>query len=112
MYFATATIILVVVAILFISVQPFKDSMSHFTTLNVSFVLLLALWYTCMIGTIESIKKPTQLVPLLLAMATITAILPLLYVSAIVLHWMYSQRKFGRNVITRLRAWKNGYDMI
>jgi hypothetical protein len=112
MYFTAAAMVLVLVAILFVTAQPFKDDVSHFTTINVSFVLLLALWYTCAIGSTESIMKQLQIVPLLFVMATVTTILPLLYVSAIVLHWMYSQRRFGTDVVTRLCAWKNGYNIV
>jgi hypothetical protein len=44
-----------------------------------------------------------------LSFIAMAVIFPLLCISAIVLHWMYSQRRFGRNLITRFRAWKNGY---
>ena len=108
-YFPTATMILVLVTLLYVTVQPFKNNTSHFTTINALFVLLLALLFTCyIIGTETSATERQPLIPLFLVVA-ITVVLPLLYISAIILHWMYSQRKFGTDVMAKLR---NGYDVI
>jgi hypothetical protein len=49
------------------------------------------------------------LIPIFLSFIAITVLFPLLYISAIVLHWIYSQRMFGRDIIVRFRAWKNDY---
>ena len=116
-YFPTATIVLVLVSLLFITVQPFKNNTSHFTTINALFVLLLALLFTCYIVGTETTAtvSPSEwqpLIPLFFVVAITTVVLPLLYISVIVLHWMYSQRKFGTDVIAKLRAWRNGYDVI
>ena len=112
-YFKIATMILAVVAILFVMVQPFKENFSHFTTINVFYVLLLALWYSCVIGTSgASFSDLQSLIVLYIVVATFTVIFPLLYISAIILHWIYSQRKFGMDVIAKLHAWRNGYDVI
>ena len=111
MYFQAATMILVLVALLFITVQPFKNITSHFTTINASFLLLLALLFTCYTE-ITARESPSEWISLFFVVAITTVVLPLLYISAIVLHWMYSQRKFGTDVIAKLRAWRNGYDVI
>ena len=112
MYFHIGAMILAVVAILFIAVQPFKENASHFSTINAFFVVLLALFHTCFIGGMESRLMKRSLIPLLFVLTIISVVLPLLYISAIVLHWTYSQRKFATNVIAKLRAWRNGYDVI
>ena len=117
MYFPIATMILVLVSQLFITVQPFKNNTSHFTTINALFVLLLALLFTCYIVATETTDtvSPSEwqpLIPLFFVVTITTVVLPLLYISAIVLHWMYSQRKFGTDVIAKLRAWRNGYDVV
>ena len=113
-YYTLATMVLKVVALLFIAVQPFKENASHFTTFNAFFVLLLALWHSCIMGLttsaayVQSLSQPY----LYQIMAITAAILPLLYISAIVLYWVYKQRKFGTDLISKLRAWRNGYDVI
>ena len=113
MYFPVATMILVLVALLFVTVQPFKYNTSHFTTINAFFVLLLALLHSCYITAMENTNGLSGWQTLLFFAMTISiVILPLLYISAIVLHWMYRQRTFGADVIAKFHAWRNGYDVI
>ena len=111
MYFPTAAMILVIITLLFVTVQPFKEDSSHFTTINICCMLLLALSYTSVTGavTVSSSQRHEQAQILYLFVMLVALILPLLYISAIVLHCMYSQRKFGTDVITELR---NGYEII
>ena len=111
-YYTLATMVLTIVALLFIAVQPFKENASHFTTFNAFFVLLLALLHGCMIGLTESIASAQSMVLPYNIMAITAAILPLLYISVIVLHWVCNRRKFRTNIISKLRAWRNGYDVI
>ena len=109
MYFHFSAMILSLVAILFFSVQPFKENVSHFTTINTFFVLLLAVWYTSVVGTMQSREKEQPLFKFYPVLPIMSAILPLLYISALTLHWLSGLRKFGRDIITSLRAWRNGY---
>ena len=112
-YFKTAAMVLAVVALLFVMVQPFKENTHHFATINAFFVLLLALLHTSFIGAIGAAFSAWQsLKALYLVVTTLTLVFPLLYISAIVLHWMYSQRKFGTDVMARIRSWRNGYDIL
>ena len=106
-YISYTTMVLAAVALLFITFQPFKQSTSYLTTINALFLLLLAVWYACYLGSMQSLLAAITLPYLFVAV--VSAILPLLYISAIVLHWMYGQKKFGTDVITKLRAWKSGY---
>ena len=110
MYFHFSSMILTVVALLFLSSQPFKKG--YLTTINASFMLLLALWCVCGVQLLHSRPMGHLLKLIFFATASIAEILPLFYISAIVLHWGYSRRKFGRGVITKLHAWRNGYSVI
>ena len=56
MYFPTASMILVMVSLLFVIFQPFKGNMNHFTIMNTFFLLLLALSYTCFVGFGRALK--------------------------------------------------------
>jgi hypothetical protein len=38
--------------------------------------------------------------------------LPLLCISAIVIHWMHRKRKFGSRFIHRMNAWRQGYKSL
>ena len=109
-YFPVATMVLVVVAMLYIILSPFKISMGKLTQLNVMFILLLALGYTSAIGC-SFVEEKNLLLPYL-GTLFIVAYLPLLYISAIILHWVYSNRTFGLNIMRRLKAWKHGYEAL
>jgi hypothetical protein len=39
-------------------------------------------------------------------------ILPLLCISAIVIHWMHRKGKFGLQLIRRMVAWRQGYKLL
>ena len=112
MYLPTVTMILVIITLLYVTVQPFKEDSSHFTTINICCVLLLALASTSVMGAVAASSSQghrQSLVVLYLVVIIVAFTLPLLYISTIVLHWMYNQRKFGTDVIAKLR---NGYEVI
>ena len=106
LYFLIATMVLVIVVMLFIALQPFKASKRKLTQLQIVFILLLAMGYTCGIGTSSELSAGVYVILLT------TAVLPLLYLSVIILHWGYTNRTFGVDVIRRLRAKKHGYEIL
>jgi hypothetical protein len=105
-YYPLAAVVLVVVVFLYIAVQPFRERVSHFTTINVLFILLLAELHVCSNGIVKS-EPPLQYVFLVNACLALT--LPLLYISALVLHWVYTHRRFRINIWSRIHAWWRGY---
>ena len=106
MYYPLATIVLVVIALLFMVIQPFKETKSHLSAVNVFFILLLALTYASLIGIQQSTKKFYNV---FIAIGCISGIFPLCYIAALIVHWMYSHRRFGSELIKRVVAWKHGY---
>ena len=103
-------ILFVLTIILLIVVQPFKRTLSQYTTITAMFLLLLALWYGFIIATERAsiIVMPESL----MCVGAIVGSLPLLYISGIVLHWIYRNRKFGSQLIQKLRAWRQGYEIL
>ena len=112
-FFTIATIVLVLVTILFIAVQPYKKNLSHFTYINATFALLLAFWFSGLLGVNQAkMKKPTLVLPLTW-IANIAQMTPLFCVSTIILYWVYRNRRFGMEVIRKLCAWRyNGYEIV
>ena len=108
-YFPIATIVLIIIALLLIILQPFKPSARKLTELHTMFILLQALGYTGAIGT-SSANGSLQLP--FLAILLSAAVLPLLYLSAIILHWGYTNRTFGWDVIRKLKAKRRGYEIL
>ena len=68
-----------------------------------------SLGYTGAIGT--SLAKGSLLLPFLAILLT-AAVLPLLYLSAIILHWGYTNRTFGWDMIRKLKAKRCGYEIL
>ena len=108
-YFPIATMVLVVIAMLFVNLQPFKSSMSKLMQPHIMFILLLALGYTSALGT--SLAKNSLQLPFLAIMLTVS-VLPLLYLSAIILHWGYTNCTSGVSVIRRFKAKRHGYETL
>jgi hypothetical protein len=106
MYFVVATVILCSAALLFINVQPFKESFSHISTINTCFALLLGVWFmSIVVNSINTLK-------VYLIIAGMAVFFPIFYISAIVLHWIFNHWKFGTKVIARIRARRRGYNAI
>ena len=95
MYYIIGSMCLVLFAILMINIRPFKISLNHYTDINVIFILFLALWYVTVTGIdIASVRKH-EIIWIFYVFSLTFGILPLLYISAIVLYWIFKHRKFG-----------------
>ena len=113
MYYPLATVVLVLFAVLFLLVQPFKQSKSHLTYANVIFILLLAQWYVVgLVGVPRTVRRDPGLLRLYLVVACIVGTLPLLFTSAAVLHWICSHRKFGLELMRKLQFRRDGYSAL
>ena len=78
-YVPIATIVLVIVAILYIILHPFKAKKRKLTHLHVMFILLLATSYICGIGMPSEVPDGAYN-----AILGTASVLPLLYVSVII----------------------------
>ena len=107
-YYPLATMVSVIAAILFVTVQPFKQHVNHFTC---TFLFLLAMFCICVVGDIMSPHLGITQLPFL-AMTVVVGILPLLYISSLSLHWIYSHQTIGTKILRRLQAWRHGYELL
>ena len=103
------TIAIILVALLFILAEPFKRNASHFSYEIIIFLILLALLCVSILGVIEADAKKTEILQLLYAIAVLTAISPLVYMSALILKWVYRNGRFSLVIVRRLQAWRRGY---
>jgi hypothetical protein len=109
MFYPMAAILLVLLAILLILLQPFKQKKRHLTYINVSFSLLLALWYIGLIGILKanhSLSKPYFVI------ASIAGVFPLFVTVATFLHWICCQSKFNLEIMRRIHFWRHGYSIL
>ena len=108
MFYVFSMIIVILIVILLITTQPFKDHLRGHCYINALFFLLLASWDMVAIGEVLSkLFRSNVVVYLFVGM---TSCLPLLYIFAIVLLWMYKNRRFGLGILHRL--WGRGYESL
>ena len=110
MYYITGSMCLVLFAILMLNIHPFKTDFSHYTDINAIFIILLASCYVTVAGIDIANFKRHKIIWMFYILVIIFAILPLLYISVIVLYWIFKHRKFGFELIRRMRALRQGYN--
>ena len=100
MYFIYVVIFIVTVIILLINFQPYKTFVSHYTVIDASFLILLSVLFTTFIGVnIFSFRNQYYLTrTILYGLATVTGIIPVIYVIILALHWIYSRWIFGKTL--------------
>ena len=95
MYFIYVVILIVAVIIVLINFQPYKTSVSHYTVIDATFLILLSLFFTTINGNnLNAFNGQKYLIVyqyIFSRLAFISCIIPIIYVISIVLYWMYSR---------------------
>ena len=104
MYFIYALLLIVVVLILLVNFQPHKSSVSHYTTIDITFLILLSLHYTSIIGVNITALKGQQYLYLIFILAFLSGFIPIIYLIFITLQWMYLRRKWSGRFLTKVRT--------
>ena len=102
MYFIYVVVLIVVVIIVLINFQPYKTSVSHYTVIDASFLILLCLFFTSINGNNVTSNNGQRYLNIFNGLSTVTCIIPIIYVIFIVLHWMYSRWTFGKTTLIRV----------
>ena len=113
-FFKFSSMVVVLCVIFMTVVQPFKKESKHLYT-NSVFMLLLAMLYILSL-TINNhlIEQPPYVyyTNAVAVLTTVVAVLPLLYLSALIVHWLYSHRRFSGELVRALQAWRHGYQTL
>ena len=113
LFYPYAAMVLVITVMITIVADPFKTHLNHLSSIMAIFILFIAALYTCAIGLNMAVTK-NNFVTLNMFQFTIivVAVLPLFYISILILRWIFSHRKFGLNFIRGVNAWRQGYKEI
>ena len=103
-YFIYALLLIVVVLILLVNFQPHKSLVSHYTTIDITFLILLSLHYTSIIGVNITALKGQQYLYLIFILAFLSGFIPIIYLIFITLQWMYLRRKWSGRFLTKVRT--------
>ena len=102
-----AVIIIFIFVMILITVKPYKLAYAHFIKFDVTFLLLLALFYLSMISIDVSSIKDHRLVHASYYLTVVFGVVPLLYVILVMVYWIISKRNHGPDLIRRfLATWR------
>ena len=104
--FPLLSMVLVLSAIAVITLEPFKSGLSHFSNQLVIFILFLVSFILCIMGgtlyvTVVSVR--TSNIVIFSFLLSVVGIVPLLYISILILAWLMRHRKFGFEIAKRIR---------
>ena len=102
--------LLVAFSILMFTIQPFKSTMTDYCETNATFMLLLALFYTCIIGRDMAGSRNHENIEPFQILIAVSSLIPLCY-NYLSLMWIFKRRRFSLELVQRLRAWRHGYDL-
>ena len=99
MYFVYANIILVTVAIIYITIQPFKKTTVKYPVSDTVFLLLLSVMYVASLGyNVGSLQRHKYLPGAIIMIGAISGYFPLIYTLYLISHWIFSRRKFMKRL--------------
>ncbi len=110
-----APCVLVLTTVFLLQFQPFKDNLKSNININITFCIILSLNHvctlgTCMIGTqIEVFTRTNNLYFFFSIINFVAAFMTIVYITIIILHWIYNRRNFSVELFRRVEARLAGY---
>ena len=104
MYFVYTVIILISVIILLLNFDPYKEVVKHYTVIDAFFMIFLSIFYVSLLGVNVADIQANHYKISFLIMSALVAIVPVIYISVIALHWIYSQRKWGKQLLLNIKS--------
>ena len=109
-FYQSGAMALVITAIITIVADPFKTHLSHHSSIMAIFVLFIAALYACALGfNMAETKNNFVTSNMFQLLIFLVAVLPLLYISVLILRLIFSHRKFCFDFIRRANVWRQGY---
>ena len=106
MFFVYAAMVSTLWLLLLININPFKKNVSSYLLTHSVFLVFISLFYISILSiNIGSMEEHVYL-PILNVFVMFSPFATVLYVFYIMLHWIYSRRKFGRELFRTVTCWK------
>ena len=109
LYFPIAVLVVLLLIILVSNIQPHKTAVGHNTTIDITFYCLLALYFTAVDAANIASIKAWFFTQVCYIVSAIIACFPLLYTSCLSIHWIFARRRWGKKLISWVKAWCYGY---
>ena len=107
-----SAIFYMLLVLLIINIQPFKPQVSHYSKINAIFFTFLSINMITLTGFDTATTKFQQFVPVFYFLVCITGIIPILYILALIFHWILSRGKCVARLVNRTRTWRSGYSSL
>ena len=102
MYFIYAILTCVLLLMLLVNVNPFKKSVYTYQHVDSVFIVFLSLFYISILGIDIGGMKQHVYLPVKNIIALFSPFATMLYVLYIILHWICSQRRCGRELFSSI----------
>lgn len=106
LYYSLGAGVLILAAFIYAVVQPYKSAYSHYTKINVAFLLLLGFQYAMIAGSDTATIKDPHLKHLFYVLASSCCVIPLVYISVVVVHRLGKRLKFKQPMVQIFREWR------
>ena len=105
LFYGAAVLVFIPLVIAIVVVQPYKPRLSTYNVVDSVLVLLLAL--TCATAVCIDLagQEAHRWLKFSILHAFIVAVVPLIYISVVTLHWMCSRRPCWQRMIGRVHGW-------
>lgn len=94
LFYSVATTVLIVLAILIVTVQPYKKQYAMYNKLDAIMALLQAMWCTSVLCINFSVIKGRYFLKFSMVVCGIFSVLPLFYITFVIFHWFYTKSCF------------------
>ena len=103
-FYAVVILVLIGIAMLIIIVQPYKAKFSSYNVVDSVLVLTLAMWCGTAVFVNIAASKAHRLLKTSLLVSFLVAVLPLLYLVVILLHWICSRWGVGKRLVHSIKS--------
>ena len=81
--------------------DPYKDNVKHYTVIDAFFIILLSVFYISFLGTnIVDVQAHMYSYKIsFIAISLLAVAVAIIYISVITLHWIYSRRRWGKQLL-------------
>jgi len=111
LFCAVGLLILIALVALLSIVQPYRADLAVYNNVDIVLILMMVAWYGSLLCTIMAIQTVYIYFKVSLAVSFILAILPHVYLSYIVLQWLFSRMKAQQKLCQMFRTWKRSNQM-
>ena len=102
MFYIYVVIVIVTFTILLINLQPYKMSVSHYTKIDASFLILLTLFFT-VISAVSIMSTGDKIfLKFFYGLAIISCVIPVIYITLLVMYWIYVKCKLKKQLCMEL----------